>query len=153
MKINDILKHKGTDVITVNENDDICTAIELFKKKKIGSCIVKNDQGEIVGIITEKDVIKCYQGVIYLSEIDVKELMTKSQDLIIASKDDDIQYAIAIMTEHRIKHLPIFDNTKLCGIISIGDLIKAKMEQSTVAAKSYLDYILGKVPQPDNEEF
>ena len=153
MKVDDILSYKGREVFKANENDPICKVLDIFERKRIGSCIVENDKSEIVGIMTEKDVLKCFKGISDPSKIKIKKIMTKREDLIIASYDDDIQYAMSMMIEHRIKHLPIFKDTKLCGMISIGDIIKAKLEQSNHVAKTYLDHILGKVPKLNNQEF
>jgi len=153
VKVDDILSYKGREVFKANENDPICKVLDIFERKRIGSCIVENDKSEIVGIMTEKDVLKCFKGISDPSKIKIKKIMTKREDLIIASYDDDIQYAMTMMTQHRIKHLPIFKDTKLCGMISIGDIIKAKLEQSNHVAKTYLDHILGKVPKLNNQEF
>ena len=77
--------------------------------------------------------------------IKIKDIMTKYEDLIIASYDDDIQYAMSIMTENRIKHLPIFKESELYGILSIGDIIKTQLKQSKHIAKTYLDLIKSSI--------
>jgi CBS domain-containing protein len=153
MIIDDILKQKGRNIFSVSEDEKICNVLEIFSEKKIGSVIVIGQDGKIAGIMTEKDVLKCFRDVEKFSEIQIKDIMTKFEDLVIASFDDDIQYAMSIMTEHRIKHLPIFKNTELYGMISIGDLIKAQLEHSKHVAKTYLDLIKGKTPQAENQEF
>ena len=75
------------------------------------------------------------------------------ENIIIASEDDNIQYAMSIMTEKRIKHLPIMKDTDVIGVISIGDIVKAQLEHSEHIAKTYLDHIKGKTPQPNNQEY
>lgn len=79
--------------------------------------------------------------------------MTKHKDIIIVSEDDNIQYTVGIMTDNRIKHLPIMKDSQITGVISIGDIVKAQLEQSKHIAKTYLDHIKGKTPQPNNQEY
>ncbi|MCF7793131.1 MAG: CBS domain-containing protein [Candidatus Cloacimonetes bacterium] len=153
MLIEDILKEKGRQIISINQKDSICDVLQLFTEKKIGSVIVMDDNEKIAGIITEKDVLKCYRDAEKFDQLKIKDFMTPKENLIIASYNDDIQYAMCMMTKHRIKHLPIFKDSQLFGIISIGDLIKAQLKQSQHTAKTYLDLLEGKTPQPDNEEF
>ncbi|MCK5050341.1 MAG: CBS domain-containing protein [Candidatus Cloacimonetes bacterium] len=153
MLLKDILKIKGGFVYTVNENDQICKVLDAFVDKKIGSCMVEDSNNDFIGIMTEKDAIKCFKDVQKFSDIVVKDIMTKYEDIIIASEDDNIQYAMGIMTEKRIKHLPIMKDSKIIGVISIGDIVKAQLEQSEHIAKTYLDHIKGKTPQPHNQEY
>jgi CBS domain-containing protein len=153
MLIKDILKIKGGFVYTVDENDSICKILDSFVEKKIGSCIVENSNNELVGLMTEKDAIKCFKGIETFSEIKVKDIMTEFEDIIIASEKDSMQYAMGIMTENRIKHLPIMKDKTIIGVISIGDIVKAQLEQSKHVAKTYLDHIKGKTPQPENQEY
>jgi signal-transduction protein with cAMP-binding, CBS, and nucleotidyltransferase domain len=153
MLIREILKNKGSFVFTAKENEPICNIVQIFREKKIGSFMVNNDSGEIVGIVTEKDLIKCFCGEDVLKELKIKDIMTKYEDLIIAAEEDDIQYAMSMMTKNRIKHIPIFREQELVGLLSIGDLIKAQLVQSEHISKTYLDHIKGKTPQPDNQEF
>ena len=153
MLIKDILKIKGGFVYTVIENEQICKVLDAFVEKKIGSCMVEDSNHKFIGIMTEKDAIKCFKDVLKFSDIIVKDIMTKYEDIIIASEDDNIQYAMGIMTEKRIKHLPIMKNSKIIGVISIGDIVKAQLEQSKHIAKTYLDHIKGKTPQPNNQEY
>ena len=153
MLLKDILKIKGGFVYTVNENEQICKVLDTFVDKKIGSCMVEDSNNNFIGIMTEKDAIKCFKDVQKFSDIVVKDIMTKYEDIIIASEDDNIQYAMSIMTEKRIKHLPIMKDSKIIGVISIGDIVKAQLEQSEHIAKTYLDHIKGKTPQPHNQEY
>ena len=153
MLIKEILKIKDGFVYTVNEDEQICKVLDTFVEKKIGSCMVENSNHEFIGIMTEKDAIKCFKDVQKFSDIKVKDIMTKFEDIIIASEDDNIQYAMSIMTEKRIKHLPVMKDSNVIGVISIGDIVKAQLEHSEHIAKTYLDHIKGKTPQPNNQEY
>jgi len=153
MKVEDILKEKGTYIYYANENSFVCKILNDFNNKKIGSCIVRDDNNKITGIMTERDALKCYNGKTDLSKIKIKEMMTPAKKLIIASFDDDIQYIMSMMTNKRIKHIPVFKDNEIFGIISIGDVVKALLKRSTQIAKTYLDHILGKTTQEDNIEY
>ena len=153
MLIKEILEIKGGFVYTVNEDEQICKVLDSFAEKKIGSCMVEDSNNKFIGIMTEKDAIKCFKDVQKFSDIKVKDIMTKYEDIIIASEDDSMQYVMSIMTENRIKHLPVMKDSKIIGVISIGDIVKAQLEQSKHIAKTYLDHIKGKTPQPNNQEY
>jgi len=153
MLIKEILKIKGGFVYSVNENEQICKVLDNFVEKKIGSCMVNDSNGNFIGIMTEKDAIKCFKDVQKFTDIKVKDIMTKHEDIIIVSEDDNIQDAMSIMTENRIKHLPVMKDSVITGVISIGDIVKAQLEHSEHVAKTYLDHIKGKTPQPDNQEY
>jgi len=153
MKIVDILNEKGRYLYKVGEHEQICKVLDMFREKKIGSAMVTDSNNKIIGIMTEKDAIKCFHDFEKFTDIKIKNIMTPFENLIIAAEDDDIQYAMSIMTENRIKHLPIFHESNLTGMISIGDVVKAQLKQSKHIAKTYLDHIKGKTPQPDNQEY
>jgi len=152
MKIKNILKNKGYQVFTINENERVCDAADKFTKYKVGALIVMAEKDNITGILSERDILKCdfTHG---MAERKVKDIMTPAEKMIVTTPDDDIQYAMNIMTEKRIKHLPVFSQKKLEGIISIGDLVKAQLDNIEFEAKTYLDYILGKLPQSENLEY
>jgi len=146
MKINEILKSKGHDVATINQNEKVCTAIKTFKNKRIGSLMVFDDSGKISGIITEHDIIRCNPDEEDIFDKKISALMTPFSELIIVTPDDTVQYAMSIMTNERIKHLPVMNGDKLAGMMSIGDAVKSLLEQSQRETKRLQDYISGKYP-------
>ncbi|MDA3814365.1 MAG: CBS domain-containing protein, partial [Candidatus Cloacimonetes bacterium] len=89
----------------------------------------------------------------YEKLIEIKNNLTKYENIVITTEDDNIQYAMGIMNEKRIKHLPIMKNSKTTSVISIGDIVKAQLEHSEHVAKTYLDHIKGKTPQPNDQEY
>lgn len=145
MKVRDILKDKGTEVITIGAEETICDAVRTLVEKNIGSLLVLDENGKIVGIITERDILKeCSNRCDLLKETKVKEVMTT--DLIIGSPDDDIDYVESVMTQNRVRHLPIIANQKLKGIISIGDVVKVLHRECSVENRYLKDFISGKYP-------
>lgn len=153
MLIDDILREKGYDVFKVKDSEIVCDVMKKLSERKMGSCIVINDQGDIRGIMTERDVLQCHIDGTDATQKPVKEIMTPAEKLIVGKPENDIQYAIAVMTENRIKHLPIFKNLKLIGIISQGDILRAQLDHSRQVSRTYLDYLAGRTPQPENLEY
>ena len=145
MKVKDILAMKGTEVITIGEDKSVYEAMETFAKHKVGSLLVIDNKGGIIGIIAARDVLmdvleKCDK----IKETKVQKIMTRK--LIIGNPEDDIDYVQAVMTENRIRHLPIIENQKLAGLVSIGDVVKAQLKKYDVENKYLKDFIVGKYP-------
>lgn len=145
MKTKDILSEKGTRVITVQETLLLVDVVSMFLTNNIGSVVVVNNHDEVIGIVAPYDVIKAIRHhPEYISTITVSEVM--SRDIIIATLDDNIDQLMAIMTENRIRHLPVIDRGELTGLISIGDLVKAKSSARDVEIRHLTDYVGGKYP-------
>ncbi|MBN2601001.1 MAG: CBS domain-containing protein [Candidatus Marinimicrobia bacterium] len=147
MKVSDILKEKGSDVVMVKRTEMVCDTVKLMNAQKIGSVIVLDEKGNIAGIMTERDILSCPFKEMDIATKKVFEVMTPSDRLIIASAEDNIQYVMAMMTEHRIKHMPVMKNDQLVGLISIGDVVKALLDRSQQETKRLQDYIAGKYPE------
>ena len=145
MKVKDILAEKGTNVITGRENNTVLEAMNMFATNKVGSLLIMDEHNQIVGIVAARDVLMAVlSDREQLDNIPLKNIMTK--EIIVAAPDDDIDYVQAIMTENRIRHIPIIDNKKLAGIISIGDVVKAQLKKSSVENRYLRDFIEGKYP-------
>ena len=145
MKVRDVLKEKGTEVATIGAEKTICDAVKVLVEKNIGSLIVMDEKGGVAGIFTERDVLKqCNQCLESFRDIKVEDVMTRN--LIVASPDDDLDYVENIMTQNRIRHLPIISNQKLAGMISIGDLVNVLRGECKVENRYLKDYISGKYP-------
>jgi len=145
MKVKDILTSKGTEVITISKNKTIHEALSLFSTHRIGSLLVLNEKGHIVGIIAARDVLmQVLKLCNTINEVKVSEIMTT--DIIIGDPDDELDYVQAVMTKNRIRHLPIIDNKKLAGIVSIGDVVKTQIKKYHVENRYLVDFITGKYP-------
>ena len=151
MRITDILRQKGSDVVTIAVDKTVHDAICKLNEHGIGALIVTGKSGEISGIITERDIMKeCGERCVHLDDPAqghsacpalVKDVMTK--DLVIGVPDDDLNYVMAVMTKNKIRHLPILEEGKLAGIISIGDVVNAHVEESDYENRLLKDYIHG----------
>ncbi len=146
MTVRDILAKKGNKVYTINENRPLREAIGMFFEKKIGSLMVEDDNGKIVGILAPNDVLKSvYEGCGDQCSIQqVKNVMTANP--ICASEDATLEQLMAIMNTHRIRHIPIMEKQRLKGLISIGDIVKAQMTVYEVTVHHLTDYIEGRYP-------
>ena len=145
MKVKDILKDKGSEGAAIGAEDTTYDAVKKLVEKNIGSLLVLDEKGGIAGIITERDILKeCDQRFQSLDKTRVRDVMTKK--LIVASPDDDVDYVENIMTENRIRHLPIVSGEKLEGIISIGDLLNVQRAQCKVENRYLKAYISGEYP-------
>ncbi len=154
MRIRDILQDKGTAVVTIEVGRTIHNAIDRLNEHKIGALIVTGEGEKIIGIITERDILRvCGKRCARLEKppareetscpFFVQDAMTK--DLVIGVLDDDLDYVMGIMTKNRIRHLPILDNENLAGIISIGDVVNAHLKETEFENRMMRDYIQGPV--------
>ncbi|MDH5805145.1 MAG: CBS domain-containing protein [Gemmatimonadota bacterium] len=152
MRIHDILRHKGHDVLTVGPEDTVHEAACILNRHRIGSLVVKDGDGEIAGIITERDILReCGERCTRLNEpgeskeegcpVLVKDIM--SEDVVIGVPGDDVNYIMGVMTKNRIRHLPIIDDGELTGIVSIGDVVNAHVEEADFENRMLKDYIQG----------
>ena len=143
MKVKDILKKKGPEVITIGSQKTIHDAINTLVKHRIGALIVLDETGRIIGIISERDILKeSHKSFSTIKETKIENVMTKN--IIIGTPEDDLDYVECIMTENRIRHLPIIANKRLIGIISIGDILKTHLKEVEVENRYLKDYITGK---------
>jgi CBS domain-containing protein len=138
-KVSRILARKGTDAINVSPDTSVLDALKIMAEKNIGSIVVM-DQGNYLGIITERD----YSRKVILkgkhsSDTKVSEIM--SADLPSVKPDDSIEHCMSLMTQQNIRYLPVFDNNKLSGIISMSDVVKETIlaqEETISHLESYI---------------
>jgi len=153
MRIKDLLQEKGTGAITINVGQTIHAAIVKLNHHGIGALIVMKEDGQVAGIVTERDILQsCGDTCTHLQTPPprekalcpflVEDIMTK--DLVIGVPDDDLNYAMGVMTKHHIRHLPVLDNGRLTGIISLGDLIKAHFEEHVFESRTLAEYVRGR---------
>jgi CBS domain-containing protein len=127
MQISNILAKKGSDVATIGPAQTIREALALLVGKRIGALIVVDDAGKVVGLLSERDIIReAAQNEALFGQL-VGSIMTK--DVIVAHPGDDLHAVEKTMTVKRFRHLPIMDRGELIGIVSIGDVVKAALEE------------------------
>lgn len=140
MKIRDILQVKGSQVHSIEAGRTVLDAVAALNAHRIGALLVHDAEGAVVGIISERDVLReCRHRSADLGRIPVAEAMTR--DLIICVPDDDVDHAMALVTKHRVRHLPVIDDAGVAGMISIGDLVKASLDAAEYENRYLREYI------------
>ncbi len=139
MTIAAIMKTKGPDVLTVGTDLPVREAVAMLAEKRIGALPVVQG-GEVVGIMSERDVIYCLrkEGAAALDRT-VGELMTSPA--LTVEPDKEVMGALSLMTGRRIRHLPVVEGGRIIGIVSIGDLVKYRLDKIEQEAAAMLDYI------------
>lgn len=139
MKLSDILRTKGNSVLTIGPRATLADVVSTMVEHNCGSLVVC-DGDVLVGIITERDILRaCASQPRLLHEILVEERMTRQ--VITGLASDPISGVMGLMTERRIRHLPVLEEGKLAGLISIGDIVKA--EHSTLSVENqYLKHYI-----------
>lgn len=140
MKIAELLRGRDRDIVKISPGQKIADAAIALTDNKIGALLVEDDNGGIAGILSERDIVGGMgpHGA-DLHDVAVEELMTR--DVIRCSPDDTVNKAMAMMTDRRIRHLPIFEGEELVGFISIGDLVKCRIMEVQAEAEALREYI------------
>jgi CBS domain-containing protein len=140
MTVRDILNEKGYEVITLKPNVSVKEAVDMLAKHRIGAVVVTNDTGVIKGILSERDIVRrmAEEGPDMLSH-QVSELMTANVK--VCTENHSINEVMEIMTRGRFRHLPVERDGKLAGVISIGDVVKRRIEEVQREAEDIRSYI------------
>ena len=142
MYVSQILKSKGTNVVTARADDTIARVAEQLATERIGAVLVMGE-GRIVGILSERDIAYglARHGQDLLA-LHVSDLMSRL--IATCSLEDDTGTLMEMMTDRRVRHLPVLDDGKLAGIISIGDVVKARLSEMAVEVNELRDYVAGR---------
>jgi CBS domain-containing protein len=141
MLIRDLLRSKGGDVVTIRSDRGIADAIQLLVQHRIGAVVVVDD-GQIRGILSERDVLRvAAKDPTLLARDRVADHMTTN--VIVGVAGDSIDYVMEILTKNRIRHLPIVEDGRLVGLISIGDVVNALRTGLETENRYLRDYVHG----------
>jgi CBS domain-containing protein len=141
VKISDVLRSKGGGVITVRPDETVSGLLALLAEHRIGACVVSSDGTRVDGIVSERDVVRHLHatGTSVLSG-PVSGIMTS--DVTTGTAHDDIAEMAAVMTEQRIRHVPVLDEEgTLAAIVSIGDIVKHRLSELQSERDQLRDYI------------
>jgi len=143
MKVADILAVKSSDIATTRPDSRVSTVAGLLKLKRIGALVVSDDGDHIAGIISERDIV---QGLVdhgeELLKMPVSEIMTRTVKT--CAPDAAITEIMAEMTRSRIRHLPVVTDGRLIGIVSIGDVVKNRLDELQSEANVLRDYFVSR---------
>lgn len=140
MQVAKILEHKGSDVVTVPPNATISDAIEVLRDHGIGALVVSSNGSSVEGIVSERDFVHglADRGASLLSA-PVSDVMTS--DVLTCSRTDTSRDLLGHMTDRRIRHVPVVEGGILCGMVSIGDAVKSRLDEVMHEAESLREYI------------
>jgi CBS domain-containing protein len=140
MNLKDVMAAKGHRVVTVPARSSVADAIRTMHAEKVGSVMVPDAEGCPVGIFTERDVVRLYaDGDRDFDKLPVETRMTCS--VVLGRLSMSADEALGLMTERRFRHLPVVEDGKLLGLVSIGDLVKAKLNEAAQEAQALRAYI------------
>jgi CBS domain-containing protein len=143
MRIANILDAKGHDVETTSPHDTVASVVHRLAALNIGALVVASDRASVDGVISEREVTR---GLVkFGAEIlnrRVSEVMTRATP--VCSPDDTVKDVMATMTRSRYRHVPVVERERLCGIVSIGDLVKHRLDEIELEANVLRDAYLGR---------
>lgn len=140
MAVAHILRLKGTSVVTAQPGDSVQTIVDMLARHRIGAVVIVDGHGGIAGIVSERDVVRAMVG-------DAAAVVRKTAKDIMTTKvrtctpADSEAELMQLMTEHRIRHLPVIANGRVAGMISIGDVVKLRIETMQAEAEHMKSYI------------
>ncbi len=142
MTVAAILKQKGTDVARVSPSATVAEVVQQLTARRIGAMLVMDSAGQVLGIVSERDVMRSLaeQGARTL-EMTAAQLMTT--ELHTAGPSTTVAEVTAMMTAGRFRHMPVMDGNRLLGIVSIGDVVKARLSQQDHEVDSLKAYVAG----------
>jgi CBS domain-containing protein len=140
MQVKHILRDKGRDVVTIAGEATLSEATRLLARKRIGAVVVRGEDGSLAGILSERDIVRA------LSEESVAALASPvsafmTRGVATCAETDSVDDLMEMMTARRFRHVPVMENGRLAGIVSIGDVVKTRIEETVREAKSLRDYI------------
>jgi CBS domain-containing protein len=144
MNLAAILKSKGGSILSVTPVTRISDVIGILAEKRIGAVIVVGAEGQMAGILSERDIVRTLAvHAAGTFDMTAEELMTRSPKM--TSPETTVAEAMEMMTDGRFRHLPVIDAGKLVGLVSIGDVVKARLSQQEHEVDSLRAYVAGGV--------
>ena len=143
MQVHHILKSKATDaVVTVKSGTTISDVAKILAEKRIGTVIVSNDGETAMGILSERDIVRelANRGASCLSD-NVDSYMTSQ--LVTCGRNDDADDILAKMTEGRFRHMPVVEDGKMVGLVTLGDVVKARLNELAMERNALEGMIMG----------
>ena len=137
-RLAEILEEKGGDVLEIDGDSSVLEAVQLMVENNVGSLLV-TERGDVAGIVTERDYLRRVTLEGRTEEAPVREIM--SSPLVVATLETTVDECMAMMTDRRIRHIPVVEGEKVVGLVSIGDLVKFKSKLQSFEIQFLNDYI------------
>jgi len=142
--VKDILQEKGSDVFTISADSKVYDALQKMADNNVGALLV-TDRDRTVGLISERDYARKIVLKGRLSrDVPVSEIMTRASDMIRIGPDEDVEGCMELMTDRRVRHLPVFEGDQLVGLVSIGDIVKTIIQHKEEVIEQLENFIKGK---------
>ena len=147
MRISDVLRRKGDSVVTIRRDATVAELLDLLTEHRIGAVVVSDADDRVDGIVSERDVV------LFLRHATVPPLEEKvgaimTTDVTTCSPDEDTESLARTMTERRVRHLPVVVEGRLAGIVSIGDIVKQRLDELQDERDQLVDYVQQGRPAP-----
>ena len=145
--VREVLKAKTKEVWSILPYASVYDALKLMGEKQIGALMVIDDQGNVAGIISERD----YARKVILKgktskETKVEEIMTPASEMFAVKPENSVEECMILMTGKHVRHLPVFEKDKFIGVVSIGDVVKSIISEQEALIEQLSSYIAGKYP-------
>lgn len=141
MHVQAILGNKGSKVVSMQPQATIADACRLLAEHRIGAVLVLDDENRVAGVFSERDSVRAIaQHGSRALDFSLSDVMTR--DVLTCSPADSVDDIMGIMTARRVRHLPVIEDGKLIGIVSIGDVVKYRLEQAALEVDSLRQYVL-----------
>lgn len=142
MRISDVIRRKGGEVVTLPLDATVQQLLEILEKHHIGAVVVSDDGVTVSGIVSERDVVRhLHSDGVGMLEETVEMIMTS--DVHTCTLEDRTEDLARVMTEHRVRHLPVLDDGRLVAIVSIGDIVKGRIDE----LQTERDHLVGYIQQ------
>lgn len=140
MFVSEVLKNKGTGTVVSGENVDVATAVKIMCDNRVGAILITDARGKVSGVLTERDILRRFAEFgASLGALSVSKIM--SRNVHTTEPAATVQQVLETMTRQRFRHMPVLDDGKLVGVVSMGDMVKSLLEEKTQEAESLKQYI------------
>jgi CBS domain-containing protein len=142
MRVSDVLASKGSGaVFTIRPEASVRELLDQLAERNVGAMIVSNDGHTMIGIVSERDIVRKLRDADNARDMTVESIMTT--DVRVSAPSDSFKSLMQLMTEHRVRHVPVLDDGELVGMLSIGDAVKHRMEQLEFERDQLNKYVAG----------
>jgi CBS domain-containing protein len=142
MRVSDVLSSKGSaKIFTIKPEATVSELLDALAEHNVGALVVSNDGATMLGIVSERDVVRKLRDVDEPRSVTVEEIMTA--DVRVCAPEDSFGSLMTVMTELRVRHVPVLDGDELVGVLSIGDAVKYRMDQLEFERDQLNNYVSG----------
>jgi len=142
MRVSDVLASKGSsEVFTISPDATVAELLDTLADLNVGALVVSNDGSSIVGIVSERDIVRKLRSAENARSLPVSNIMTT--DLQVCAPEDSFATLMTLMTEHRVRHVPVLKDDRVVGVLSIGDAVKYRMDQLEFERDQLNNYVAG----------